>query len=192
MSNFEQNRWNPVYISDQHGCPRHSPLRTPGSCPTELAAGAWIRTSNRNHWSRWLAALHVAGGGCNRARISLGPFGWSGGCVRASGSGRQFPLSCWLTTWNYPKRCFEVHGCARDQVRRDSLSPGDRAPLCSRRSQPGVTMESLGPQAPGHLQRPGSLAGQAHQLRAQASPAPNDAPFSAEEWRRIRTGAVRF
>jgi DNA-binding response OmpR family regulator len=40
-------------------------------------------------------------------------------------------------------------------------------------------------------QRPG-FAGQAQHLRAKASPAPKDAPFSAEEWRSIRMGTVRF
>jgi DNA-binding response OmpR family regulator len=50
----------------------------------------------------------------------------------------------------------------------------------------------FGTQATGHLQRAGRFAGKADHLQAKASPAPNDAPFSAEEWRRIRTGTVRF
>jgi DNA-binding response OmpR family regulator len=47
-------------------------------------------------------------------------------------------------------------------------------------------------QAPPHLRSFGRFAGKADLLPAKASPAPNDTPFSAEEWRRIRTGTVRF
>jgi CheY-like chemotaxis protein len=49
-----------------------------------------------------------------------------------------------------------------------------------------------GAQAPPHLPGSGRFAGKADRLPAKASPAPNDSPFSAEEWRRIRTGTVRF
>jgi len=49
-----------------------------------------------------------------------------------------------------------------------------------------------GAQAPPRLPGSGRFAGKADHLPAKASPAPNDTPFSAEEWRRIRTGTVRF
>jgi DNA-binding response OmpR family regulator len=48
--------------------------------------------------------------------------------------------------------------------------------------------EHLRTQAPGYLRPPGT----ANPLQAQAPPALNDAPFSAKEWRSIRTGTVRF
>jgi DNA-binding response OmpR family regulator len=47
-------------------------------------------------------------------------------------------------------------------------------------------------QTPGRLQRPGGFAGQAPRVQTKVSPAPEDAPFSAEEWKRIRTGTIRF
>jgi DNA-binding response OmpR family regulator len=47
-------------------------------------------------------------------------------------------------------------------------------------------------QTHGHPQRPGGFAGQAHHLKAKEPPTPKDAPFTAEEWRRIRTGTLRF
>ena len=43
-------------------------------------------------------------------------------------------------------------------------------------------------QLPGHLRRPGK----SHPLQAEELPVLDDAPFSAEEWRSIRTGTVRF
>jgi DNA-binding response OmpR family regulator len=52
-------------------------------------------------------------------------------------------------------------------------------------------------EAPGRVRRLGRSAEQADDLQAKASPAPMDPPFSAEdfsaeEWRSIRTGIVRF
>jgi DNA-binding response OmpR family regulator len=51
---------------------------------------------------------------------------------------------------------------------------------------------SLRTQAPGRARRLGGSAQPAGNLQAKASLAPTDAPFSAEEWKRIRTGIVRF
>ena len=44
----------------------------------------------------------------------------------------------------------------------------------------------------GHPKPLGGFAGKADHLPAKASPAPKDAPISAEEWRRIRAGSLRF
>jgi DNA-binding response OmpR family regulator len=47
-------------------------------------------------------------------------------------------------------------------------------------------------QTPAHLHPSGRYAGQAHQLQAKVSPDLGTAPFTAKEWRSIRTGTVRF
>ena len=43
-----------------------------------------------------------------------------------------------------------------------------------------------------HLRLSKSSAGRAHHWQAKASPGVEDAPFTAKEWRSIRTGTVRF
>jgi DNA-binding response OmpR family regulator len=55
-----------------------------------------------------------------------------------------------------------------------------------------LSEERSRPQMPGHLPRPGRSARLAHHMHNTASPDPKDAPFSAREWRDIRTGTVRF
>jgi len=52
--------------------------------------------------------------------------------------------------------------------------------------------EKLETQMRAHLRPSGRSAGQAHQLQAKASPGLEDTPFTAKEWRSIRTGTVRF
>jgi CheY-like chemotaxis protein len=47
-------------------------------------------------------------------------------------------------------------------------------------------------QAPERLRRLGKPAGQPDDLRTKPSPALADMPFSAEEWKSIRKGTVRF
>ena len=47
-------------------------------------------------------------------------------------------------------------------------------------------------QAPGPVRRLGKSEGQPDDLRTKASPALTDMPFSAEEWKRILKGTVRF
>jgi DNA-binding response OmpR family regulator len=47
-------------------------------------------------------------------------------------------------------------------------------------------------QAPERMRRLGKSVGQPDDLRTKASPAVMDMPFSAEEWRSIRKGAIRF
>ena len=49
-----------------------------------------------------------------------------------------------------------------------------------------------GPRMPPFPRPSSRSAGHAHHLTAKASPDPNDAPFTAKEWRDIRTGTVRF
>jgi DNA-binding response OmpR family regulator len=51
---------------------------------------------------------------------------------------------------------------------------------------------SLRTQAPGRARRLGSSPQPAGNLQSKPSLAPTDAPLSAEEWKRIRTGIVRF
>ena len=45
---------------------------------------------------------------------------------------------------------------------------------------------------PQNLRGPGKSAAPANPLQPKVPPALNDAPFSAKEWRSIRTGTVRF
>jgi DNA-binding response OmpR family regulator len=48
-------------------------------------------------------------------------------------------------------------------------------------------------QLPSHLRPSGRHRGQSHRhLQANASPDPRDAPFSAKEWKSIRTGTTQF
>jgi DNA-binding response OmpR family regulator len=47
-------------------------------------------------------------------------------------------------------------------------------------------------QMPAHLRRFGRSSRQAHPLQTAAPPDPKNAPFSAKEWRDIRTGTIRF
>jgi CheY-like chemotaxis protein len=47
-------------------------------------------------------------------------------------------------------------------------------------------------QMPGRLRRPAQSRPLQPALQAKELPAPNDAPFSAKQWRSIRTGTVRF
>jgi DNA-binding response OmpR family regulator len=53
----------------------------------------------------------------------------------------------------------------------------------------GGKVETPAPALPEPL---GGIAEQVHNFPGKASPAPKDAPFSPEEWRRIRTGTLRF
>jgi DNA-binding response OmpR family regulator len=50
----------------------------------------------------------------------------------------------------------------------------------------------VGTPVPRNPQPLARFAGRAHNFQAKASPDSKDAPFSAEEWRKIRTGTVRF
>jgi hypothetical protein len=53
----------------------------------------------------------------------------------------------------------------------------------------GGTLKTQMPAPKGRTDRPSP---QAHQLPTEASPDPRAAPFTAKEWRSIRTGTVRF
>jgi DNA-binding response OmpR family regulator len=191
MSNFEQNRGKPVYISDKHGWQRHSPLHTPGPCSTDLL---------REHGYELITAttgrdgLRLFTSRAVDAVVLEYHLGLLDGAVIASEIKQVRPTIPIVMLADH----LELPNTALKSV--DALvtkSDGAQFLLATVHSvlkgKPTQGSKGkLGTPVPGRPQPLGRFAGQAHNFPAEASPGPQDAPFSAEEWRKIRTGTVRF